>query len=997
MALFTKSKGPVVVDGPSRAEAQDPALERRIHEIGAGFLEDAKRFRSGVLSAAFWSQKLIDWAMKDEAFKVQLFRFVDAFPTLRTPQQIHDHLADYLAQPGVTPPPGMGLGLKAGGLLKGTFARTVSGQITSMAERFIAGTDAASALPMLQKLWAKGIAFSVDLLGEACVSNAEAEVYQRKYLDLITNLPQHTAAWPANERLENDHLGPVPRTNVSIKISSLFARTDPVDFEGSLEGLMDALRPVLEAARDRNVLINFDMEFFSYKDLTLELFMRCCEAIDFPAGLAMQAYLRSGDDDARRIIEWSKRTGRVVSVRLVKGAYWDFETIHAEQMAWPVPVWSHKSETDASFERMAAAFIEAIPTRDGEGGVKLAFGSHNLRSISSGLARLEQRGLPPSALDLQFLHGMADEIKAAAVERGLRVREYVPVGEMIPGMAYLVRRLLENTSNESWLLASSVGEADTAALLASPHRTYESDPGVDRIANAAERHRLTAAVPGVGDERPFFTEPHRDFADTRQREAFAAAIKDASVPHVANDATAEDADKALARAAAIFPKWRDTDHRERSSALIRAAAIMRRRRDELSGIEIREAGKTWREADADVCEAIDFLEYYARVAVDLFELNRLGAFVGELDEIFYQPRGIAVIVSPWNFPLAICCGMTSAAVVCGNATLVKPSRQTPGIARVMCEILWEAGVPRDALQLMAGPGSTMGAFMIRDPRVAIIAFTGSKEVGLDIIGGAAETPPGQGHVKKVIAEMGGKNAIIVDASADLDEAVLGVRHSAFGYQGQKCSACSRVIVVDTAYDLFLSRLVESTKTLVIGDPIDPGSDMGPVIDESAARTIREYLEIGKQEGTLETDIQVPAGLEEKVGKPYIAPHIFSGIEPHHRIFNEEIFGPVLAVTRAKDFDEALEMANAVEYKLTGGCFSRKPSHLERARREFRVGNLYLNRGITGALVGRQPFGGFGMSGVGSKAGGKDYLLQFVEPRSVTENTMRRGFAPGLES
>ncbi|MHC4318514.1 MAG: proline dehydrogenase family protein [Planctomycetota bacterium] len=998
MPLFTKSKSPAEVAAPPAAKPEtsgDPALERRIQEIGADFLEDTRRHRAGVLSSAFWSQKLIDWAMKDEAFKVQLFRFVDAFPTLRTAEQIHDHLADYLAQPGVTPPPGMGLGLKAGGLLKGAFAKTVSGQITSMAERFIAGTDAASALPMLEKLWSKGIAFSVDLLGEACVSNAEADVYRQKYLDLITTLPQHTAQWPADERLEHDHLGTVPRTNVSIKISSLFARTDPVDFEGSIAGLMESLRPVLNEARQHNVLINFDMEFFEYKDLTLELFMRCCEAIEFPAGIAMQAYLRSGDDDARRIIEWSKRTGRVVNVRLVKGAYWDFETIHAERVGWPVPVWSRKPQTDASFERMAAAFIDAIPTKPGEGGVKIAFGSHNLRSISAGLARLEQRDLPPSALDLQFLHGMADDIKAAATDRGLRVREYVPVGEMIPGMAYLVRRLLENTSNESWLLASAVGEADTATLLASPHLRFADDPGVERIAGAPERHQLSAAVPGLGDERPFFNEPSHDFADASQRAAFAAAIARSVVPHVPNDATPEDADEALARAAEIFPKWRDTHHRERSNALIRAAAIMRRRRDELSGIEIREAGKTWREADADVCEAIDFLEYYGRVSVDLFELNRLGAFIGELDEVFYQPRGIAVIVSPWNFPLAICCGMTSAAVVTGNAVLVKPSRQTPGIARVMCEILWEAGVPRDALQLMAGPGSTMGAFMIRDPRVAVIAFTGSKEVGLDIIQGAGTTPPGQGHVKKVIAEMGGKNAVIVDASADLDEAVLGVRYSAFGYQGQKCSACSRVIVVDTAYDLFLKRLVESTKTFIIGDPMDPGSDMGPIIDESAARTIREYIEIGKQEGRLETDIQVPAGLEEKVGKPYIAPHIFSGIEPHHRIFNEEIFGPVLAVTRAKDFDEALEMANAVEFKLTGGVFSRKPSHLEQARREFRVGNVYLNRGITGALVGRQPFGGFGMSGVGSKAGGKDYLLQFIEPRSVCENTMRRGFAPGL--
>jgi len=277
----------------------------------------------------------------------------------------------------------------------------------------------------------------------------------------------------------------------------------------------------------------------------------------------------------------------------------------------------------------------------------------------------------------------------------------------------------------------------------------------------------------------------------------------------------------------------------------------------------------------------------------------------------------------------------------------------------------------------------------------MIAFTGSKQVGLGIIESAGATPSGQPYVKKVIAEMGGKNAIIVDASADLDEAVLGVRQSAFGYCGQKCSACSRVVVVDSAYEQFLKRLVESTETLVIGDPMEPSTDFGPIIDPSAAAGIREYIEIAKNEGRLETSIEVPAGLEQAVGKPYVAPHIFSGIERHHRLANEEVFGPVLAVMRVKDFGEALDVANATEYKLTGGVYSRKPAHLHRALREFRVGNLYLNRSCTGALVGRQPFGGFGMSGIGSKAGGRDYLLQFVEPRAVCENTMRRGFAPGL--
>ena len=566
---------------PVDAAPTQADLESQIQQIGGSLLEQVRGQRGGLLSRAFWSQKLIDWAMKDEAFKVQLFRFVDTFPTLRTPEQIHDHLADYLAQPGVTPPPGLAIGMKAGGLLKGTLARTVASQITAMGQRFIAGTDAESALPKLKKLWSQGIGFSVDLLGEACLSNAEAHVYQGKYLDLVTNLPTSAAAWPANDRLEHDHLGPIPRTNVSIKISSLFARTDAIDMEGSIAGLMEALRPVLEAARDNGVFINFDMEFFEFKDITIELFTRCCEAVEFQAGIALQAYLRSGDDDARRIIEWAKRSGRQVTVRLVKGAYWDFETIHAEQMGWSVPVWSRKSETDACFERMSAAFIDAIPETTREGGVKLAIGSHNIRSIAAGLARLEQRGLPLRAVELQFLHGMADEIKATAVERGMRVREYVPVGEMIPGMAYLVRRLLENTSNESWLLASIVENAAAATLLVSPHTALTGpDPGVERIEGAPERHRLSRAVEGVGDGRPFFTEPLRDFSDATQRDHFAAAIGRAVVPPVAIDATVADAEAAIGRAVTAFPGWRDTDPRRRADILAAAAALMRRRRDE---------------------------------------------------------------------------------------------------------------------------------------------------------------------------------------------------------------------------------------------------------------------------------------------------------------------------------------------------------------------------------------------------------------------------------
>ena len=276
--------------------------------------------------------------------------------------------------------------------------KTVTSQITKMAERFIAGTDAASALPSLEKIWNEGVAFSVDLLGEACVSDAEAVEYRQRYLDLLTNLPKTVSSWKTQPVLENDHLGPIPRTNISIKISSLFANTDPIANDASIESLLEALRPILEEAQRNGTLINFDMEQFEYKELTLDLFMRCCDEIDFPAGLAMQAYLRSGDKDAKKIIEWSKRTGRCVTIRLVKGAYWDYETIHAEEMGWPVPVWSRKVDTDACFERMAALFIESTPTKNGQGGVKLALGSHNIRSIATAMALLEKHGLPPAAL-----------------------------------------------------------------------------------------------------------------------------------------------------------------------------------------------------------------------------------------------------------------------------------------------------------------------------------------------------------------------------------------------------------------------------------------------------------------------------------------------------------------------------------------------------------------------------------------------------------------------
>ena len=387
-----------------------------------------------------------------------------------------------------------------------------------------------------------------------------------------------------------------------------------------------------------------------------------------------------------------------------------------------------------------------------------------------------------------------------------------------------------------------------------------------------------------------------------------------------------------------------------------------------------------------VAEAIDFLLFYAHRMEQMGMPRRLGREPGEVNHLNYTARGIAAVIAPWNFPLAIPTGMVSAALVTGNVVLFKPSERAPILGCLLGQILAEMGLPPGVLQVLPG-GPDLGRALVEHPDVGVIAFTGSKDVGLWILGQSAQVRKGQRHVKRVIAEMGGKNAIIVDETADLDEAVSGVVASFTGYQGQKCSACSRVIVHEAVHDLFVQRLTEAVMALKVGPPEDPGSRMGPMIDERALKSIRKYVEIGRREGRLIIDRALP-------GPGYFqGPVIVAEIRPEHRLAQEEIFGPVLAVMRAADFSQALDLANATDYALTGGVYSRSPKNLEAARERFDVGNLYINRPITGALVGRQPFGGHRLSGVGAKAGGDDYLLQFMTSRVVSENTLRRGFAP----
>lgn len=973
------------------------SLEPAITRIGTRLSQLSAGRAPTIFEARWWAQGVINLAMKDPAFKVQLFRFIDVLPALVSDQAVVKLAEEYFgARHGQVF--GLHWGMKAlaatslGAAITG---KSIRHQVEQMARTFIAGGSVADALPVLAGLWKEERAWSVDLLGEATISNLEADVYRDRCLAALSELAQGAARWPSVLRLEQDHLGCLPRVQLSLKISALTSRLDPIDPDGTYRVVAARLRPIVDLAGATACGLIFDMEQGDSKDLLLDIFRRLFVEEPYRsfayAGVAMQAYHRETERDIHDLIAWVERRGTPITIRLVKGAYWDSDTVRYHQAGWPVPLFLHKAETDASYEALVPLILRHRDL------IRPAFGTHNLRTLAVIEAVAESLAVPPEALEYQMIFGMAEPFQQAMAAHGRRVRLYTPVGRLLPGMAYLVRRLLENTSNESFLRKEYVESQSLSTLLAPPVPSPSS----------------SMASPPVSDD--FVNEPHRDFAKATSRAAMQEAIGKVrsqtghcwespqrelrltgplmesrnpahpdEVVALIQSAAPPDVATAVDLAVSSAGEWSGRPGAERVAVMRRAAVLMRERRNELAAWEILEVGKPWREADADVAEAIDFLEFYAGHMDRLASPLQLGHYPGERNHQVYAPRGVAAVIAPWNFPLAISSGMVSAALVTGNTVLFKPSERSPLMGRLLADILREAGVPSGALICLPG-GPEIGRALAASPEISTIAFTGSKDVGLELIAGAAAMQSGQSVVKRVIAEMGGKNAIIVDDTADLDEAIAGVVTSFTGYAGQKCSACSRAIVLESVYDQFLSRLHDAVMSLVIGDPLDPGTQVGPVIDARAKDRIEAFIAMGQQEGPL-----LVRRSTEGPGH-FVGPTVFADVPWRHRLAQEEIFGPVLAVMKAATVTEALEMANSTNYALTGGIYSRSPVNLALARDRFDVGNLYVNRPITGALVGRQPFGGHRLSGVGAKAGGDEYLAQFMIARVICENTLRRGF------
>ncbi len=925
----------------------------------------------------FLKNQMLKLSISNPKLQKELFRFVDVLPTLQNSEQISQYLFEYLTNSNPK-------FLTNNPLVNKILDWGVHITVKLLAASFICGSNTQEALVKIQELKRKKQDYTLDILGELALSEKEALHYYNEYIKLLEEIPQ---------------------VNISVKLSALIPQVNALDFTHKKSIIKERLRNIYRLAQKQGSFINVDTEHYAWKELTYEIIRELLMEQEFRswtnAGIVIQAYLKESEHDLRTWINWAKTRGTPITVRLVKGAYWDYEYAISQQHNWEVPVFTEKYLSDANYEKLTEILL------NNHNHLRPALASHNIRSLAHALSYISTNKIDKSRYEFQMLYGMLDSLKDYFSEHGYTIRVYMPYGELIPGMSYLVRRLLENTANDSFLRQGMLEGRDIDELLRNPtwlntehsalnpattnsSQKFTNDPNID-FSKKLNRDRMKHAIDSLGHELnherlyPVYINGNKIYNDD-YFESFNPADPSKILGRISHS-TIADCDKAINAAEQSSKKWSQAKPPLRSAVLKLTAQKLKSNRYKFNALLSLEAGKPWLEADGEVSEAIDFLEYYASQA-EAMQINKLKCLPGEKNTNHYQVYGVAVIISPWNFPLAIMSGMTAGALVMGNAVIVKPSQQTSIIAHEFLSLLNQAAKElasdyvKGLINFLPGDGKTIGSYLVAHAKTRLIAFTGSNAVGMSIHDIAKQARP----TKQVIAEMGGKNAIIIDESADLDEAIPGVIQSSFGYAGQKCSACSRVIIHENIYQQFIERLIEAAQAINIADPRNEACTLPPVIDVNAQYKISQYIELGKQDGTmLLGDLNVPES------GYYLSPYIFTDLAPDHKLVQEEIFGPVLVVFKAKDLDHALELANNTPYGLTGAFYSRSPLSIEKVSAEFMVGNLYINRGSTGAIVSRQAFGGLKQSSIGFKAGGPNYLLQFAQEKTITENTMRRGF------
>ena len=954
-------------------------VEERTQELGRQLYENARRYRPSL------GERLQDWLMvqlaKDAHLQNRVLRFLDVLAALdfdRNGTHVATIFREYFQGPFRHSSPAI-RGLLSLGRSRVVPNRVLAGTsrwgTRAVASRFIAGNGEEDVQKTCSYLERHGRLPSFDILGEQVLSLDEATGYQNRYLRLADHLGNHPLAGTRTQ-------SGVPSLQMSIKLSALTEDFNFADPTGTLQRVRGPLEMILEKCVSRGIGLTVDMEESEYFELTWYVFCRIF-APETPwggwdgAGIVLQAYHVDAGRHLRTYLEFAQRRQVPFQVRLVKGAYWDYEVIKANEFGWPMPVFQQKPQTDWTYERLLVALLEHNET------VNTAVASHNIRSHAYAEALREALGLPPQTLEHQTLFRTAEGISRAITSMGWSNRDYVPVGELIPGMAYLVRRVLENTSQVGVLMQNRMKD-DVEELLRPP---------VPSTADPEQRDGITTAGNGFRNNPPSRLFVHQE------RESFQSALTETRLQWGAeyqldlagnlvttNEVTpslspsdpdpenfvglvhfagTKEAERVVSIARDGFNSWSEQSAAKRAGILRKAADLMRQRKDQLAALVVHEGGRSWTNALGDVDEAIDHIAYAA---------DQLPKLQPLLDEN-YRPRGVVAAIPPWNFPAALPMGMTSAALATGNAVILKSSEETPIIAQKLVEILHEAGVPTDALIHLPGRGEIVGAHLVESPGVDMVAFTGSKQVGLWVNRTAAGVRI-DGGLKKVVTELGGKNAIIVFPDADLDEAVSGILTSTFEHANQKCSACSRVFVHRAVYSRLKRRLTEAARSLPVGRSDDPKTVVNPLISKAAKDRVLAYAQRAREEGTVLLD----RVMEGESCQLQVGPMIVE-LDPARLgdsvVAREEVFGPLLALVPFDNEEQMLAQVNGTPYALTAGIFSRSPNTIKRITKSIRAGLVYVNRAITGARVGIEPFGGFQLSGTGPKTGSPEYLMAFV--------------------
>ncbi len=863
-------------------------------------------------------------------------------------------------------------------------AAFIRSSVRLMAKRFIAGESIEKADKSLKSLSLTGRDVTLDQLGELVVSEREADHYKNEVLKLIRGFSLHVKKGELNKAGIN-------RAHVSIKVSALCSDFKPHAEDYTYNLVAPRLKEILLAAKGEDVFINIDAEHYHYRDIVFKIYSKVLleteELKDYKAtGIVIQAYLRDGSNHLQEIVELAKLRGHTMPVRLVKGAYWDAETVEGDAHSFDAPQFLNKEETDIHFRQLIIKIYESHPY------LKLAIASHNFSDHAFAESAKEILFPNIGEIEHQCLHMTYEALSTALAKMNWATRNYVPVGSLLVGMAYLVRRIMENSSQVGVLTIMrshkkhqtllspyaihkqkkldgkidrdlSISKLEDGFFNVSPLRLYLDNQRIwmeDALANFVSKDL------GKEYQNPFFL-------NGQWRSIFSSSSPDLLVGKI-KFANLDDAESALSTIDHSYHSgvWANCNWSFRTAMLVKAASLMLARRQELSALIVYEAGKSVSEALADLDEAIDFLNFYARNEAYLQR---------NLTDL--TSRGPTIVISPWNFPLAIPCGMVASSLVAGNTVILKSAEQTPLITQLLVDLLHEAGIPKDVLIHLPGDGETVGDFLVRDERTSTIVFTGSKAVGTYIGNCARKRLYRNKLIDKVypvkaITEMGGKNAVIVTTNAELDETVSGILYSAFGHAGQKCSACSRVIVHHSLKNRLIQRLKDATNDLKVGESFKFDTTVNPIITKEDQHRLRVSVDEARKEAQTHNGHVIIDRSKENLPGFCVGPVIIElpydqALKPQS-FAQQELFGPILHIIGFETLDEAAKLFNCTDYALTGGIFSQSQDDIDYLLTKIESGNIYVNRAITGARVAIEPFGGFKLSGTGPKAGGRHYVL-----------------------